>query len=93
MASEPTIVRGESGHRDSLANTVYVISEHQWAPVCLMVDQFDLDKPGGSRHALAPLTRWQALKVAWGLVKAVLRGSQNHDLVQQPKSQEPHTDE
>jgi len=80
-ARQHTKVRGESGHRgDGLANTVYIVPEHQWAPVCLMVDQFDLDRPKGSRHALAPLTRWQAVKVAWGLLKAAVSGRQNNDL-------------
>ncbi len=86
-----TVIRGESGPRgDELANTVYVMPEHQWAPVCLMVDQFDMENPG-SRHALAPLGRRQALVVAWALVKAAIFGKQDTSLsseaADQPKGE------
>lgn len=72
--AELTVVQGESGPRGrELCNTVYVMPEHHWAPIVLMVDQYGT---GTSRHALAPLSRLQALRVAWGLAKAIFTARQ-----------------
>lgn len=57
-----------------LRNTAFVTNGHQWAPVALVVDQLDAKHIGNSRHALIPMGRRKALRVAWALALAALTG-------------------